>query len=208
MNARWSRLPRHGPSSGPAPFGCRAPARLFAFAATLLILGSMLPTNAMALEDGEYTMQCFCPVSWTGDWDGNGIFDEDASRDTIALASGDAVLLIHELPIDASTLEEMTETRTEDLERNPGIDEVDVAWDTETAESINTGRSWVNADGDTILGYQVVMVWEQDFLLSIEFVALEDDFEDAWSALDAVSLVGVPISFITNSDDVFEEFGI
>jgi hypothetical protein len=154
-------------------------------------------------------MQCSCPVWWAGDWDGNGVFNEDDSLDTIALANGAAVFFMHELPIDAMSLEDYAETRTEALEGNRSIEDVELVWDDETSESVIFGRSWVNADGDTMLGWQVVMVWETNYLLSMEFVAPEDDFEDAWfDTLGDISLVGMPITMITDGDDVMENFGL
>jgi hypothetical protein len=180
---------------------------LFAVIAAVLLVGS--PTSAFALEDGEYLMQCSCPVWWAGDWDGNGVFNEDDSLDTIALANGSAVFFMHELPIDAMGLEDYAETRTEALEGNRSIEDVELVWDDETSESVIFGRSWVNADGDTMLGWQVVMVWETNYLLSMEFVAPEDDFQDAWfDTLGDISLVGMPITMITDGDLVMENFGL
>ncbi len=180
---------------------------LFAFIAAFVLVGG--PTGALALEEGEYVMQCSCPVWWTGDWDGNGVFKEDDSLDIIALANGPAVFLMHELPVDAMDLDEYAEARSESLEDNRDLEDVEIVWDDESTDRIDIGRAWVNAEGDVMLSWQAVLVWETNYLLSIEFIAPEDDFEDAWNdSLPDVALVGVPVTMLANADDIMEEFGL
>ncbi len=179
---------------------------MFAFIASVLMVGG--PASALALENGEYIMQCSCPVWWEGDWDGNGVFNEDDSLDTIALANGTAVLLIHELPIDAMSFKKFSNARTGALEDNRNLSDVEVLFQNgSNRNGVVTGRSWVNADGDTMLSWQSVMVWETNYLLSMEFIAPEDDFEDAWfDTMGDVALIGIPIADMMNGEAIMDLF--
>jgi hypothetical protein len=166
------------------------------------------PLSGAAMEDGLYVMQCSCPVEWTGDWDGNGIFIEDDSLDTIVLVNGDVTVLMHELPIDASTVEDMTLDRTSALEDYTAIDDLELVWEDDSADTAEAGRTWTNPSGDTVASFQFVQVWETNYLLSIEVIAPVDDFEDDWDSLEDVLLVGLPILDDIDPADLAEEFGI
>ena len=190
------------------------PARRFPFRSAFarLVLLALIPALAMgagiapalAEENGAYTFQCFCPLEWTGDWYGNGVLDEDASLDTVALANGSAVLLMHEIPFDDGSIEGMIEDRTAALE-NVVEDYEETIIDEDTQDWTLVGRTWTNADGDTMVSVQYVQVWEVDFLLSIEFVAPEDDFVDRWDTLEDVLLVGLPVLDEFDGEDLFAE---
>ncbi len=69
------------------------------------------------------------------------------------------------------------------------------------------GRSWTSAEGETILSVQYVQVWEVSYLLSIEFVAPEADFVDAWETLDDVLLIGTPILAEFDGEEIAEDIG-
>lgn len=175
-------------------------ARIIARTSLLAVVGSLLfatTGNAVAEEDGLYILQCFCPVAWSGPWDGAGIFNDNESLDTVALASDDAVLLIHEIPFLAGDLAGMIEVRGDALDDSAAISGLEETYADESAEEAFAGRVWVNSDGETMFSFQHVQVWETNFLLSIEFVAAEDDFVEAWESLELVMLIGDPI---------FEEF--
>jgi hypothetical protein len=154
------------------------------------LLGSGV-APALAGENGSYVMQCGCPLEWSGDWDGNGIFNEDKSRDTIALANGTAVLIFHEIPMVDGSLDEMVNDRSASLEDT--VEDLDDGAIDSDPLFIVQGRTWTNAGGDTMVSLQHVQVWENDFLLSIEFVAPEDDFVDSWDSLEDVLLIGAPV---------------
>jgi hypothetical protein len=158
-----------------------------------LLMGVGARGNALAEEGGDFTLQCFCPLEWSETWDGAGVFNEAESLDTVALTSGGAVLLIHEIPLDTGTLGGMIEERTESLEQGTTISDLAETWEDETGEDAISGRIWVNADGETMYGFQYVQVWETNFLLSIEFVAPEDEFVESWDSLEFVLLIGSPI---------------
>jgi len=184
--------------------------RRVAFRVLLALMAALLlatgPGSALAEEGGSYTLQCFCPLEWSEEWDGNGVFLEDATLDTVALANGGAVLIMHEIPLDAGTLEGMVEDRTASLDDSPaidGLDEVLIAEDTQ--DWILMGRSWTGDDGETMLGMQYVQVWEVSFLLSIEFVAPEAEFVEAWESLDEVLLVGTPVLDEFEGDEIADE---
>jgi hypothetical protein len=182
-------------------------ARFLARTGLFAIVGSLLLAtvgNAVADEDGLYILQCFCPVEWSGSWDGAGIFNDDASLDTVALASDDGVLLIHEIPFLAGDLAGMIEVRGESLEDSSAIVELEETYADASAEDAFAGRSWENDDGETMLGFQQVQVWETNFLLSIEFVAAEDDFVEAWESLELVLLIGSPIFEEFDAEDTAE----
>ncbi|MEJ7902054.1 MAG: hypothetical protein WKF63_09410 [Thermomicrobiales bacterium] len=173
-----------------------------------LTLGMSLPASALAEEGGAYTLQCFCPLEWEEAWDGQGVFDESDSLDTVALANDGAVLLIHEIPLDEGSLEGMVEDRSDVLDGSRALDDLDETLiDEDTQDSILMGRSWTSAEGDTMFSAQYVQVWEVSFLLSIEFVAPEDDFVDAWDSLGDVLLIGSPILADLDGEDIFDEIG-
>lgn len=170
-----------------------------------LLLGAG-PASALAEEGGSYTLQCFCPLEWSEAWDGDGVFDEDASLDTVALANDGAVLVMHELPLDGGTLEGMVEDRSAVLDGSTAIDDLnETVIDEDTQDWILIGRSWTSAEGETMLSAQYVQVWEVSFLLSIEFVAPEDEFVDAWDSLEDVLLVGTPVLAEFDAEDILDE---
>jgi hypothetical protein len=170
---------------------------------SILALGTGV-TPALAEENGSYVFQCMCPLEWFGDWDGNGVLDEDAALDTVALANDSAVLLMHEIFLEDGTIEGMVETRTEALEAT--VENYDEAVIDEDAQDwVLVGRTWTNADGDTMVSVQYVQVWEVSFLLSIEYVAPEDDFVDQWETLEDVLLVGLPVLDEFDGEDLFAE---
>jgi hypothetical protein len=169
----------------------------------LVALGTGL-APALAEENGSYLFQCMCPLEWSGDWDGNGVLDEDESLDTVALANDSAVLLMHEIFLDDGTIEGMVEDRTDALENTvENYDETVI--DEDTQDWVLVGRTWENADGDTMVSVQYVQVWEVSFLLSTEFVAPEDDFVDQWDTLEDVLLVGLPVLDEFDGEDLFDE---
>ncbi len=172
----------------------------------MLLLAGAVPATALAEEGGAYTLQCFCPLEWDESWDGQGVFDESDSLDTVALTNGGAVLLIHEIPLDEGSLEGMVEGRSDVLDGSRALDDLDETLiDEDTQDWILMGRSWTNAEGDTMLSAQYVQVWEVSYLLSIEFVAPEDDFVDAWDSLDEVLLVGSPVLAEFDAEDIADE---
>jgi hypothetical protein len=173
--------------------------------ACAFLLGSGIDP-ALALEDGSYTFQCFCPLEWSGGWDGNGVFDEDESLDTVALANDTAVLLMHEIPLDDGSIEGMIEDRTEVLEGASTIEDLgETVIDEDAQDFVLMGRSWANAEGETMLSVQYVQVWEVSYLLSIEYVAPEDDFVDSWDSLDDVLLIGTPVLAEFDAEEIAGE---
>ena len=174
MNTLLPARSRQGVSRRSVGAGFLTRTGLLAIVAALTI-GASLPASALAEEGGAYTLQCFCPLEWSEPWDGQGVFDESDSLDTVALANDGAVLLIHEIPLEDGDLDGMIADRTESLERGTAIEDLEATWEDETDEEAFAGRTWVNANGDTLHSYQYVQVWETNFLLSIEFVAPEDD---------------------------------
>jgi hypothetical protein len=172
-----------------------------------LVAGSAPAATAQSLWENSYIMQCFCVVEWDDPWGGLGLFDEDASRDTITLINGDAVVLIHEIPLDEGSLESMIEDRTRSLERSDRLDDVEVAWSDDSRSDAEIGRTWTGPDGDLVLGFQYVQVWETNYLLSIEIVAPENEFEDAWDSLDVILLAGLPLLNEFDEETVLEGFG-
>ena len=205
MYTLWPARFRQGKSRRSARPGVLTRIGLIAVMAALTI-GVSLPANALAEEGGDYTLQCFCPLEWSEAWDGNGVFDEDATLDTVALANDGAVLLIHEIPLDGGTLEGMVDDRGASLDGSSAIEDLDEAViDEDTQDWILMGRSWTSAEGETILSVQYVQVWEVSYLLSIEFVAPEADFVDAWETLDDVLLVGTPILADFDGQEIADE---
>lgn len=193
MNTLLPARSRQGVSCRSVGAGFLTRTGLLAIVAALTI-GASLPVRALAEEGGAYTLQCFCPLEWSEPWDGQGVFDESDSLDTVALANDGAVLLIHEIPLDDGTLEGMVEDRGASLDESSAIDDLDeVLIDEDTHDWILMGRSWTSSEGETMLSAQYVQVWEVSFLLSIEFVAPEADFVGAWETLDEVLLVGTPV---------------
>jgi hypothetical protein len=169
----------------------------------LLALGAGV-TPTLAEENGSYVFQCMCPLEWSGDWDGNGVLDEDASLDNVALANDTAVLLMQEIFLDDGTIEGMVEDRTEALEDT--VEDYDeTVIDEDTQDWVLIGRTWEDADGNTMVSVQHVQVWEVSFLLSIEYVAPEDDFVDQWDTLEDVLLVGLPVLDEFDGEELFSE---
>ncbi len=174
-----------------------------------LIMGAGGPGSALAQFDfdGEYILQCSCPVWWDEPWEGAGVFDEDKSLDTVVLANGGAVLLIQEILIDDGTLAGMIQDRSEILEAGNNIANLEETWTDETETDASSGRVWENRDGDTIYSFQFVQVWETNFLLSIEFVAPEADFVEEWDSLEFVLLIGTPILAEFDGAEIADQIG-
>jgi hypothetical protein len=167
-----------------------------------MILAIGAPTAAMAQDDGEYMLQCGCPLWWSAPWEGEGTFDEDESLDEVMLENGDLTLLIHEIPIDNGSLEGMIEDRTEALETDRDISELEVTGGEDSSSEVMVGRTWENEDGDIVSSVQLVLVWETNYLLSIEYIAPEAEFADGWESTDLVLLVGLPVFQATSFDDM------
>jgi len=172
-----------------------------------LMLGVTAPASTFAAEDGLYIMQCGCMVEWTGDWDGNGIFSEEDTLDTIALSNGSGVILMHEIPAEDGTLEDLVEERSAILDDSRAISDLEETYTDSSQQSIATGRTWENADGDLVYGFQYVQVWEVNFILSIEFVSTEDAFVDEWDTLEDVLLVGSPILGEFDAEEIADLIG-
>lgn len=166
------------------------------------------PFQAAALEDGEYIMQCSCPVQWSGDWDGNGVFNEDDTRDTIVLVNGDVTIILHEVPIDDATTESMIDDRQKSLENGATIEDLEVVWQDGDDEMMDAGRTWTNPDGDTVVSYQIAQVWEFNYMLSMEIIAPAEDLEDAWILREDLLLLGVPIFNDTEIDTLLADFDL
>jgi hypothetical protein len=173
-----------------------------------LLMAMGAPNAAMAQSDGEYMLQCGCPLWWSAPWEGKGTFDEADSLDEVILENGDATLIIHEIPIENGTLEGMVEDRTEALEDDRDIAELELVYEDGSDSAALAGRTWENEDGDAITSLQYVQVWEINFLLSIEYIAPQVEFEDTWESLDLVLLVGLPILSGITADDVLEELDL
>ncbi|HYI25531.1 MAG TPA: hypothetical protein VD767_08995 [Thermomicrobiales bacterium] len=190
----------------PVPLGAAHRLRAaFVALACALLLGSGGPP-ALADQDGSYTFQCFCPLEWSGDWDGNGVFDEGESLDTVALAHDTAVLLMHEIPLDDGSIEGMIEDRTAVLEGASTIEDLgEAVIDEDAQDFVLMGRSWTDAEGETMLSVQYVQVWEVSFLLSIEYVATADTFVEGWDALEDVLLIGTPVLSEFDPEDIVGE---
>jgi hypothetical protein len=167
-----------------------------------MVLAIGAPTAAVAQSDGEYLLQCGCPLWWSAPWEGEGTFDEADSLDEVILENGDLTLLIHEIPIDNGTLEGMIEDRTAALEDDRDIAELEVTGEEASSTEAMVGRTWENEDGDAISSVQLVLVWETNFLLSIEYIAPEDEFADGWESTELVLLVGLPVFQATSFDDM------
>jgi hypothetical protein len=167
-----------------------------------MVLAIGAPRAAVAQSDGEYLLQCGCPLWWSAPWEGEGTFDEADSLDEVILENGDLTLLIHEIPIDNGTLESMIEDRTEALEDDRDIAELEVTGEEASSTEAMVGRTWENEDGDAISSVQLVLVWETNFLLSIEYIAPEDEFADGWESTELVLLVGLPVFQATSFDDM------
>lgn len=204
MNTLWPARSRQGVSRRAVGVGFLDRTGLLVILASLTI-GVSLPTGALAEVGGAYILQCFCPLEWEEPWDGQGVFDESDSLDTVALANDGAVLLIHEILLADGDLDGMIADRTRSLERASAIANLAETWEDETVDEAFAGRTWVNAGGDTMYGFQYVQVWETDFLLSIEFIAPEDDFVEAWDDLQLVLLIGSPILGEFDAEDVAED---
>ena len=172
-----------------------------------LVMGAGAPGAALAEEGGCYTLQCFCPLEWSEEWDGAGVFNEDESLDTVALESGGAVLLIHEIPLADGTVDGMIADRGDSLESGAAISALEETYADDSAEEALAGRTWENSDGETMYSFQQVQVWETNFLLSIEFIAAEDDFVDAWDSLESVLLIGSPILDDFDGEETAELIG-
>lgn len=190
MNRSWFRLgaPR-------LVVGMRAMALLGAIAliAALIPLGGSRASAAQADWDGEYILQCSCPVWWWEPWEGEGTFDEAASLDEVILENGDATVIVRELPREGHELLDLVDMRTDELEgsrRYADLEELDRIDGNNLAI---VQRRWVDRNNEDILSFQHVQVWEEDFYLSIEFNAPDDQFVDLWDSLEDVHLVGTPI---------------
>lgn len=176
-------------------------------AVAALVVGVGLPAGALAEIGGSYTLQCFCPLEWEEPWDGQGVFDENDALDTVALTNDGAVLLIHEIPLADGDLDGLIADRTDALERGVAIENLEETWADDARDEAFAGRTWESASGDVMFSFQHVQVWETDFLLSIEFIAPEDEFVDAWDELDLVLLIGEPILGEFDGADVADDIG-
>ena len=162
-------------------------------------------TAPVAAQSGtSATLQCGCPLEWSGPWEGVATFDDDLSLDSVALVAGDAVLIVHEIPLESGSLDDLLQDRSDDLLDNRTLDDVEILWNDVDDESGSSGRTWVGPGGEELVSYQWVQVWEFNYLISIELVAPLDDFEDAWSDTEDVLLVNQPILHESDVDDVFE----
>lgn len=175
---------------------------LLAVMATLSLGASLGPAHA--LEEGSYVFQCSCPLEWNDEWDGNGVLDEDVSLDTVALVHDNTVLFLHEMPIMDGAITAFVEDRTSTLE-DIADDVEETTLDAGQEDWVLIGRTWENADGDTMVGVQYVLVWEVNFVMNIEFIAPEDEFLDSWDALDGVLLVGLPVLDEFDGEDLFSD---
>jgi hypothetical protein len=204
MNTLWPAWIRHRISHRAAAPRAIARTGLLAIIGALL-LGAGIPASVMA-QDGEYILQCSCPIAWEEPWEGAAGFEDDASLDTVALANDGAVLLVHEIPLEEGSIDGMIEDRTDTLDRSRAISDLDEAFADDSREDATAGRVWVNEDGDTMYGFQFVQVWETNYLLSIELIANEDDFAAAWESTNLVTLVGQPILADLDGEDIVEAF--
>ncbi len=167
-----------------------------------LLLVSVAPVAAQSGTSA--ILQCGCPLEWSGPWDGVATFDDDLSLDSVALFADDAVLVVHEIPLESGTLDDLLDDRSDALLDNRNLDDVEILWSDSSRKSGSSGRTWVAPDGQELASYQWVQVWEFNYLISIELIAPLDTFEDAWGDTEDVLLVNQPILHESDFDEVFE----
>lgn len=186
----------------------RAFARMFALSFLVSLIIAASPLGGAAAENGEHLMQCQCPVSWWGDWDGNGTFDEAASLDTIVLVNGPITVIMHELPIETATVDTLIDDRQASLESSTRISDLETVWATGVEDIAEAGRRWTSPDGVTMVSVQLSQIWESDYILSMEFIAPAEDLEDSWVLREDIQLGDHPVFDFTDLDIVLEYFGL
>lgn len=193
--------------------GRRGLGRIGAVVGLLAVLVSMVagaPRAAVAQVDfdGEHILQCSCPVWWSAPWEGEGTFDANASLDEVILENGDATVMIHEIPLTGGSVEDMIEDRTVELENTRRIADLEETYADASDDEAYAGRSWVNRNDETIYSFQHAQVWEKNYLLSIEFIAPEEQFVELWGSMEDVLLVGQPILNDLDGEEVAQSIGI
>jgi hypothetical protein len=190
MNRSWFRLgaPR-------LVVGMRAMALLgvIALLSSLIPLGGSRASAAQFDWDGEHILQCSCPVWWWEPWEGEGTFDEDESLDEVILENGNATVIIHEIPVAGHELLDLVDMRTNELEGSRRYADLEEIGRIDGNNLAIVQRRWVDRNNEDILSFQHVQVWEENFFLSIEFNAPDEEFVDLWDSLEDVHLVGTPI---------------
>jgi hypothetical protein len=185
------------------------PARYLAIPLVTLMLLVGVSSPAAAGEEGSWLLQCGCMLDWTDTWLGDAAFDDANSLDTVALVNDDAaVVLMHEVPLASSDVETMLLDRSAELEDHEYLEDVDIVWEDVNSTEAEAGRTWVDASGTEIVSFQSVVVWEENYLLSIELISPAAAFEDAWADLDDVSLIGNPLLGAYDGDEIAAELGI
>lgn len=102
----------------------------------------------------------------------------------------------------------MIEDRTEELEEDNDISGLEETFADETTDRAYVGRQWEDEDGNVWHSFQSVEVWETNVLLSIEFLAPDNDFVELWDSMDAVLLVGQPILDHLTGEQVADAIGV
>ena len=193
----------------PSPNWRNIPARYFAIPLVTLMLLLGVASPAAAGEEGSWLLQCGCPLDWTDTWLGDASFDDENSLDTVALVNDDgAVVMMHEVPLDSSDVETMLLDRSADLEDHEYLEDVDIVWEDVNRTEAEAGRTWVDASGTEFVSFQSVVVWEVNYLLSIELISPAAAFEDAWADLEDVSLIGTPLLDAHDGDEIAAELGL
>ncbi|HYJ12892.1 MAG TPA: hypothetical protein VEW66_04840, partial [Thermomicrobiales bacterium] len=104
--------------------------------------------------------------------------------------------------------ETMLLDRSADLEDHEHLEDVDIVWEDVNRTEAEAGRTWVDASGTEFVSFQSVVVWEENYLLSIEFISPADAFEDAWDDLEDVLLIGTPLLGAHDGDEIAAELGL
>jgi hypothetical protein len=173
--------------------------RAMALLGVIALLSSLIPlggSRASAAQfdwDGEHILQCSCPVWWWEPWEGEGTFDEDESLDEVILENGNATVIIHEIPLAGHDLLDLVDMRTDELEGSRRYADLEEIGRIDGNNLAIVQRRWVDRNNEDILSFQHVQVWEENFFLSIEFNAPDEEFVDLWDSLEDVHLVGTPI---------------
>ena len=179
---------------------------------SLAIIGSLILAvatihPAMALDDGSYMFQCSCPITWGERWIGSGELHTRDSRDNLILSNDTTVVIIQEVPIDDYEPSDMADFRADTLERSASIDDLELMWQDDTSdEVITTGYQWANAEGDLVYDYNYVMIWEVDWVMSIDVIAPADDYADAFDEVHTITLVLSPLLEDVDGADVADLF--
>jgi hypothetical protein len=147
---------------------------------------------AASVDDGMYVFQCSCPVSWQDPWIGSGAFSSRGSHDNLVITDEDTIVIIQEIPLDADTLEGFAESRTSQLEKSNSIEDLEVVF-SEVDDTVLVGRSWTNQDGDLMYDFQVVQVWETNYIISFDVIAPAEDFADSFDSVHSITLVIDPL---------------